>query len=796
MKKRYNLFFLLLMFNFSLFGITFWTGNVNADWFNPGNWDNGLPGPGNDVIIPSAPSGGSFPEVTAPLIQNYHIDNRGVITIQTGGSITNSNTFLNRSGAVVNIAAMSASFTNQGGTINNLGSIANSGTLTNDGGTITNQTNAEICNFYQLFNSNGGTLTNKGTIKVEATGTLNNSVTITNIDNGKITNNGTINNFVCAYIYNVSTISNYSTIMNEGFIHISSPGTISPNLPNDTNDGTTFSQNSPTGLCVNISRVLDGVGTPIVVNASELVNPMLPFCSGAGFSFNINGAASVVFDCSNFGLNSVTLTINTPVTSINCTVEVTITDPHAAIPACMPATIELSAGGEATLTTTDIFAGGFDNCGIIYLESVSPNKFNCTQLGTQSVTLNVNDGHGNQSSCNTTVAIEDNIKPKFNGTCPSYPSPFNTDADECYASINFTTPSPTDNCSVTELKAKIWDSNNNVVQNWTTNPDGQFAPDSYQIKWRAKDATGNKRTCATSFTVQDAQAPVAQCVASHAVQLSGGVGSITTADIDAGSSDNCSFNLGLSKSSFDCNDRGTHTVTMTATDDAGNTHQCTSDIEIKGTTLSIDDVTKNEGNGAGFTFFFFKIERAANGCALQVAYETIDGSATLANSDYVYSGGTAYYPPGGSNIRYVICRGVKDFDYESDESFWVKMSNPTVGVSFTKDKGEGTLVNDDAAPLIGSPGANVQAFGILSGKAKIFPNPVIQDLHISIPYHWLETDPVVVQLQDAYGKTLSAFDLTENATHVDVSVLTAGVYQLVFISKDGKRVTEQFVKVD
>ncbi len=422
--------------------------------------------------------------------------------------------------------------------------------------------------------------------------------------------------------------------------------------------------------------------------------------------------------------------------------------------------------------------------------------------GTHSIEYKAIDTAGNESDlCSFSITVEgDTEKPNFNGTCPTYPTAFNTDANECYSTINFTLPNPSDNCGVTELKAKIWDSNNNVVQNWTTNPDGQYAPDTYQIKWRAKDVAGNKKTCAKNFTVQDAQNPDAQCVASHVVQLSGGSGSISTADIDAASSDNCNFNLSLSKTNFNCNDRGNTTVILTITDDAGNTDQCITNVEVKGTTLTINDLSNNEGNGTGFSFFFFKIERGDNGCALQVDYETTDGDATLADNDYVYGSGTAYYPPGGSNIRYVICRGIKDSNYESDEDFWVEMSNPTIGVSFTKDKGEGILVNDDAAPLIGNSNnnsvfqnANAQTF---ESKASLYPNPVARDLNISIPSVWLEEESIQVALLDILGKRIAAFEMSEDHSVVDVSALMAGTYQVVFTTKDGERTSEKFIKVD
>jgi len=51
-------------------------------------------------------------------------------------------------------------------------------------------------------------------------------------------------------------------------------------------------------------------------------------------------------------------------------------------------------------------------------------------------------------------------------------------------------------------------------------------------------------------------------------------------DIDDGSSDNCSVTLTTNPSSFDCADVGVQSITLTATDPAGNTNSCVTQVEI------------------------------------------------------------------------------------------------------------------------------------------------------------------------------------------------------------------------
>ncbi len=59
-----------------------------------------------------------------------------------------------------------------------------------------------------------------------------------------------------------------------------------------------------------------------------------------------------------------------------------------------------------------------------------------------------------------------------------------------------------------------------------------------------------------------------------------GAASISTTDIDNGSSDNCNFALSLDITSFNCNDLGANTVVLTAIDSSGNTHSATATVTV------------------------------------------------------------------------------------------------------------------------------------------------------------------------------------------------------------------------
>lgn len=98
------------------------------------------------------------------------------------------------------------------------------------------------------------------------------------------------------------------------------------------------------------------------------------------------------------------------------------------------------------------------------------------------------------------------------------------------------------------------------------------------------DGVGNKDTCSYSVTISDNIPPVAKCSNNTFVfvNASGENDTIKGSQIDAGSYDNCGIiSYSVTPNLFNCNQAGTiTTVTMTVTDGAGLTSQCTSTIKI------------------------------------------------------------------------------------------------------------------------------------------------------------------------------------------------------------------------
>ena len=89
-------------------------------------------------------------------------------------------------------------------------------------------------------------------------------------------------------------------------------------------------------------------------------------------------------------------------------------------------------------------------------------------------------------------------------------------------------------------------------------------------------------------------------------------------------------------------------------------------------TLTIDDVTLNEGTGAGTTSFTFTVTlSAAVQGGFNVAYTTNNGTATTADSDYVDNDGSLTFAGTAGETKTITVLVNKDAKVEADETFTV-----------------------------------------------------------------------------------------------------------------------------
>jgi len=250
---------------------------------------------------------------------------------------------------------------------------------------------------------------------------------------------------------------------------------------------------------------------------------------------------------------------------------------------CKNITVQLGAGGTVSVTAADIDAGSYDPDGTITSMSVTPNTFNCSQKGINSVILTVTDNEGKSASCTAQVSVEDNVLPAvlckdhtlyldINGKGKLTPADINNGStDNCSSGLFFYLSRTDFSCS---------DIGSEVI-----------------ITLIGTDGSGNTASCTSRITVLDTISPVINYKPFELVLGSSGSATLSASDIDNGTFDNCgAVILSVAPSVFTCSDLGKKTVVLTATDSHGNTSHrsiqisVSSTLKISGMSLSSCDM--------------------------------------------------------------------------------------------------------------------------------------------------------------------------------------------------------------
>jgi hypothetical protein len=111
-----------------------------------------------------------------------------------------------------------------------------------------------------------------------------------------------------------------------------------------------------------------------------------------------------------------------------------------------------------------------------------------------------------------------------------------------------------------------------------------------------------------------------------------------------------------------------------------------------GASISINDISVQEGNGGGTNAVFTVSLTAISIAPVSVQYQTADGTA-LAGSDYTPVSGSLIFTP-GERTKSIVVPVTGDTRPESNEQFTVNFTNP-VGAPIDKGQGTCTIVDDD-----------------------------------------------------------------------------------------------------
>ncbi|WP_432412098.1 HYR domain-containing protein [Rasiella sp. SM2506] len=351
----------------------------------------------------------------------------------------------------------------------------------------------------------------------------------------------------------------------------------------------------PTVTCKNTTIFIGSNGTASI-KISDIENSSADNCAVTSKSLS-----KTLFDCSNIGTNTVTLSVRDASGNIaSCTATVIVEDGIDPTAVGQNITVQLDATGTIAITAADVDGGSTDNCAIDTME-IDIDSFDCTHVGTNIVTLTVTDLSGNTATSTATVTVEDNIAPI--AICQDITVQLDANGNASIVAGDIDGGS-SDTCGIENTTIDITDftcadvGTNNVTLTVT-------------------DVYGNMSSCTAIVTVEDNVAPVAVCM-DISIQLdANGNASIVAADVDGGSSDNCGIaSTSIDTTDFTCADVGPNNVILTVTDVNGNSSYCTAVVTV------VDNIDPIANCAAPFT-----IQLDANGNA-SITVADIDNGST------------------------------------------------------------------------------------------------------------------------------------------------------------------------
>ena len=338
---------------------------------------------------------------------------------------------------------------------------------------------------------------------------------------------------------------------------------------------------APTAVCQNITIALDAAGNA-TITAAQIDGGSSDACGIASTSIDISN-----FDCSNVGDNDVILTVtdNNGNTS-TCTAIVTVEDVTAPIVNCQNITVTLDpVTGMATITEADIHLNSTDACGIASY-ALDIYTFDCSNVGNNPVVLTVTDVNGNTATCTATVTVIDNTSPLL--VCQDFTLELGVDGT-AILNPNDVIASNDDVCGIYTVAVDITEFSCADIGTPVT------------VEVFTQDNSGNISSCMASVTVVDMLAPVISCPTNHTVDPGAGnlfyilpdfiaIGEATVVDnciTPALVSQNPTAGTPLAD--------GSHTITLTATDEYGNTSTCDFELIVE-SVLGTGDNNQNLGS--------------------------------------------------------------------------------------------------------------------------------------------------------------------------------------------------------
>ena len=327
-----------------------------------------------------------------------------------------------------------------------------------------------------------------------------------------------------------------------------------------------------------------------IVCNSNIVAALAPSSSGSGSSLkifaqsivenddevdnlqisldNVNFADFLTFYCEDIGSHTVYAKGDINGVQSTCFSTLTVEDKLKPVAYAQNVTVSLNGGNSVTVLPSVVDAGSFDNCSIASM-SLSQSTF--TSNGSYVVDFTVTDPSGNSTFATVLITVVGGV-PVCN--------------ESLYLSLDFFGQADVGGDIFLEGAADydlVEVSLDNVNFGPTVNFDCDDAGSTHTVYVHVEQ-DGNDYDCSTEVMVEDKTAPVVIVEVDFIINLASETDTYTlTADeIDEGSYDTCSdIVLELSQTEYTIDDWGTNLVTLTATDDSGNSNSAFTHVIVQ-----------------------------------------------------------------------------------------------------------------------------------------------------------------------------------------------------------------------
>ncbi len=419
-------------------------------------------------------------------------------------------------------------------------------------------------------------------------------------------------------------------------------------------------------------------------------------------------------------------------------------------------TVSLDVAGNLSITPAQVDNGSSDDvtaqADLIF--GLDLSDFDCTTIGANTVTLTVTDEAGNSANATATVTVIDDTDPTAIAQDLTVSLDAAGNVSIVAASIN---NGSTDNCGINSLSLDITDFDCTMLGANT-------------VTLTVTDDSGNSANATATVTVVDDIDPVVITQDVMVTLDATNQATITTADIDNGSSDNCPFTLSLDVTTFGTTEIGDNTVTLTATDGSGNTANATATVTV---------LASNQA--PTISYIFYLDENSPDGTMIGAVLATDPEGDLLTYS--ILSGNINDAFALGSFTGELTVNSSTALDFEVTPVFNLMVE--------ANDGNGGFSIVDITINLNDIIDENPLGFNDLEEKISVYPNPASERLFVELK--GILSSDLKVQLFTVGGSQVLTssriLTLTNELIELDLDELTAGIY-LLKISDDEEVITK------